>query len=71
MMKLEKISFNYSVEKLRGIKVHSPDVYENLEEHLVEGMDKIYRRYVPKSTRMYIEAMLAAEDNVPGKGGNK
>ncbi|MBQ4572092.1 MAG: hypothetical protein IJA80_02290 [Clostridia bacterium] len=70
-MKLEKISFNYSVEKLRGIKVHSPEVYENLETHLAEGMDKIYRRHVPKSTRMYIEAMLAAEENVPGKGGNK
>ena len=70
-MKLEKISFNYSTEKLRGIKVHSPDVYENLEAHLAEGMEKIYRRHVPKSTRMYIEAMLAAEENVQGKGGSK
>lgn len=70
-MKLEKISFNYSTEKLRGIKVHAPDVYENLEKYLSEGMEKIYQKYVPRSTRMYIDAILAAEDNIQGKGGNK
>lgn len=70
-MKLEKISFNYSTEKLRGIKVHAPDVYENLESHLAEGMEKIYRKHVPKSTRLYIDAVLVAEENVQGKGGNR
>lgn len=70
-MKFEKISFNYSTEKLRGIKVHAPDVYENLEVHLAEGMEKIYRKYVPKSTRLYIDAVLAAEENAQGKGGNR
>lgn len=70
-MKLEKISFNYSAEKLRGIKVHAPDVYENLEAHLAEGMEKIYRKHVPKSTRLYIDAVLATEENAQGKGGNR
>lgn len=70
-MKLEKISFNYSTEKLRGIKVHAPDVYENLEAHLAEGMEKIYRKHVPKSTRLYIDAVLATEENAQGKVGNR
>ena len=70
-MKLEKISFNYSTEKLRGIKVHPPDVYENLEAHLTEGMEKIYRKHVPKSIRLYIDAVLTAEEIAQGKGGNK
>lgn len=70
-MKLEKISFNYSTEKLRGIKVHAPEVYDNLESHLAENMEKIYTKYVPRSTRLYIDAVLASEENVQGKGGNR
>lgn len=70
-MKVEKISFNYSTEKLRGIKVHAPEVYENLESHLAENMEKIYTKYVPKSTRQYIEAVLTSEENVPGKANGK
>ena len=70
-MKVEKISFNYSTEKLRGIKVHAPEVYENLESHLAENMEKIYIKHVPKSTRQYIEAVLASEENVPGKANGK
>ena len=70
-MKLEKIFFNYSSEKLRGIKVHAPEVYENLEEHLAESMEKIYTKHVPRSTRLYIDAVLAAEENVQGKGNTK
>lgn len=70
-MKLEKVSFNYCSEKLRGIRVHAPDVYENIETHLAESMDKIYRKHVPKSTRLYIDAILAAEENTQGKGGSK
>lgn len=70
-MKVEKISFNYSTEKLRGIKVHAPEVYENLESHLAENMEKIYTKYVPKSTRQYIEAVLVSEENVQGKANGK
>ena len=70
-MKLEKISFNYSTEKLRGIKVHAPEVYENLELYLSQNMDKIYTKYVPKSTRLYIEAVLSGEENIQGKSTNK
>lgn len=68
-MKTEKISFNFSTEKLRGIKVHAPEVYENLEKLLEEDMEKIYLKYVPKSTRQYIKAVIAAEENQPGKSG--
>jgi len=60
-MKLEKISFNYSTEKLRGIKVHAPEVYENLESYLEEHMERIYVKYVPKSTRIYIDSVLSSE----------
>ena len=70
-MKVEKISFNFCAEKLRGIKVHAPDVYENLETQLVECMEKIYVKYVPKSTRTYIEAVLESEENGSVKGGGK
>lgn len=66
-MKLEKISFNFSTEKLRGIKVHAPEVYESLEKLLEEDMEKIYLKYVPKPTRQYIEAVIAAEENQSGK----
>lgn len=68
-MKTEKISFNFSTEKLRGIKVHAPEVYENLEKLLEEDMEKIYLKYVPKPTRQYIEAVIVAEENQPGKNG--
>ena len=70
-MKIEKVSFNYNSEKLRGIRVHAPDVYENLEAHLVESMERIYNKHVPRSTRTYIEAVLASEENTPTKGGSK
>lgn len=70
-MKLEKISFNYSTEKLRGIKVHAPDVYENIESHLAESMEKIYIKYVPKATRQYIEAVLSSEESISLKGNSK
>ena len=41
-MKLEKISFNYSVEKLRGIKVHSPWT------KYIEGMCRNQRECISK-----------------------
>lgn len=70
-MKVEKISFNFSNEKLRGIKVHAPEIYESLEKLLEEDMEKIYLKYVPKSTRQYIEAVISAEETQSGKGQGK
>lgn len=67
-MKVEKLTVNFSSEKLRGIKVHAPDVYKNLEQYLTESLEKMYVKSVPQSTRKYIDAIIESEENNIGKG---
>lgn len=71
MMRLEKITVNYSAEKLQAIKVLAPEIYGGIEKTLKEQLEKIYTKAVPLSTRKYIEAKLKEESAVPPKGGNK
>ncbi len=70
-MRLEKITINYSAEKLQAIKVLAPEIYSGIEKTLEEQLEKIYTKAVPLSTRKYIEAKLKEENAAQPRGGNK
>ena len=50
-MKIEKVSVNFSSEKLQAIKILSPQVYDSIENVLSEQLEKLYVKAVPLSTR--------------------
>ena len=64
-MRTEKVIINYSAEKLQAIRVLKPELYETIEKSLEECLDRLYIKAVPQSTRMYIEAKIAEEENQP------
>lgn len=70
-MKNERITVSFPFEKLQAIQIHSPEAYDNIEHYLEEALDKIYQKYVPVSTRKYIEAVTKIETDNSSKGGKK
>lgn len=60
---MEKVTVNYSADKLQAIRVLKPELYETLEKSLEECLDRLYIKTVPQSTRIYIEAKMADEEN--------
>lgn len=66
-MRTEKVTINYSAEKLQAIRVLKPELYETIEKSLEECLDKLYAKAVPQSTRMYIEAIITDEEKQPKK----
>lgn len=69
-MKLEKITVNYSAEKLQAIKLMKPELYKGIETYLQEQLDRLFVRAVPQSTREYI-SKKEIDDAEVQKGGNK
>ena len=67
-MRTEKIMVNYSVDKLQAIKILAPDIYGQIENILIEQLEKIYIKTVPLSTRKYIEAKMNLEEPTQNKG---
>lgn len=61
-MRTEKVMVNYSADKLQAIKLLAPDTYNQMENILIEQLDKIYVKAVPLSTRKYIEAKMDSEE---------
>ena len=70
-MKIEKVSVNFSSEKLQAIKILSPQVYDSIENVLSEQLEKLDVQAVPLSTRKYIEAKLEEESQPQQKGGTR
>lgn len=69
-MKLDKITVNFSSQKLQAIRLLKPELYDGIEKMLQEQLDKLYVRAVPQSTREYIEKKEKDDADIP-KGGNK
>ena len=69
-MKLDKITVNFSSQKLQAIRLLKPELYDGIENMLQEQLDKLYVRAVPQSTREYIEKKEKDDADIP-KGGNK
>ena len=70
-MKMEKLTVNFSAEKLQAMKILSPQIYESIEKVLSEQLEKLYIKAVPLSTRKYIEAKLDEENQAQQRGGTR
>ena len=68
-MKMEKLTVNFSAEKLQAMKILSPQIYESIEKVLSEQLEKLYIKAVPLSTRKYIEAKMEEENQSQQRGG--
>ena len=69
-MKLDKITVNFSSQKLQAIRLLKPELYDGIEKMLQDQLDRIYIRAVPQSTREYIEKKEKDDADIQ-KGGNK
>lgn len=69
-MKLDKITVNFSSQKLQAIRLLKPELYDGIEKMLQDQLDRLYIRAVPQSTREYIEKKEKDDTNIQ-KGGNK
>lgn len=69
-MKLDKITVNFSSQKLQAIRLLKPELYDGIEKMLQEQLDKLYVRAVPPLTREYIEKKEKDDADIQ-KGGNK
>lgn len=69
-MKLDKITVNFSSQKLQAIRLLKPEIYDGIEKMLQDQLDRLYIRAVPQSTREYIEKKEKDDADIP-KGGNK
>lgn len=69
-MKLDKITVNFSSQKLQAIRLLKPELYNDMEKMLQEQLEKLYIRAVPPSTREYIEKKEKDDTDIQ-KGGNK
>ena len=70
-MKMEKLTVNFSAEKLQAMKILSPQIYESIEKVLSEQLEKLYIKAVPLSTRKYIEAKMEEENQSQQRGGTR
>jgi hypothetical protein len=66
---MEKITVNFSCDKLQALRILSPDTYDSIEKMLQDYLEKIYMKTVPQSTRLYIEGVIKEESSVAVKGG--
>ena len=69
-MKSEKITVNFSAEKLQAIRLLKPELYDGIEKMLQDQLDRLYVRAVPQSTREYISKKEQDDADIQ-KGGNK
>ena len=61
-MKKESISVSLNAERLRAIKKYMEKKDVDLEEELVEQLEKLYSKYVPVNVREYIDEKKEEEN---------
>lgn len=54
IMNTDRIVINYSSDKLEAIKIFAPEKYKQMENILTGELDKIFNKFVPTSTRKFI-----------------
>lgn len=54
-MKKEAVTIQMDVEKLRAVKRYMEKKDADLEQELVDSLQKLYEKYVPASVREYID----------------
>lgn len=58
-----KIIIDFDYEKLRALKKYSSEKNINVEEELVNTINRLYERVVPPSVKIYIEDVLTVVEN--------
>ncbi|MSU03478.1 DUF6103 family protein [Tissierella pigra] len=54
-MKKDTIKINFSAEKLRSINIYIEKKELDLEDELIDQLQKLYEKYVPANVREYID----------------
>lgn len=54
-MKKDTIKISFNAEKLRSINIYMEKKELDLEDELVEQLQKLYEKYVPANVREYID----------------
>lgn len=54
-MKKAVVKVSLNAEKLRAVESYMEKKEANLEEELVDQLEKLYQRYVPANVREYID----------------
>lgn len=54
-MKKEAVTIQMDAEKLRAVKRYMEKKDADLEQELVDSLQKLYEKYVPASVREYID----------------
>lgn len=54
-MKKESIKISINAEKLRAVKTYMEKREVDLEDELVDQLEKLYDKYVPTNVREYID----------------
>ena len=54
-MKKESMKISFNAEKLRAVKTYMEKKEIDLEDELVDQLEKLYDKYVPANVREYID----------------